>query len=188
MQREKATVQYDNLTNQLNPHFLFNSLSSLNSLIQDDQQLASDFLQHLSKVYRYVLQNKDKETVSIQTELDFIRNYVFLLETRFQEGFSVNYNLQPDDLEREIVPVTLQILIENAVKHNIITASKPLMLEIASDGEFIIVKNTLQKKSNVETSNKQGMEKLKTLYRYITQKQIVVEETATEFIVKLPLV
>ena len=120
LEKEKSQVQFDNLKNQLNPHFLFNALTSLNSLIFEDQVLASQFLQHLSKVYRYVLQNKEKNFVTLQTELDFIANYVFLLETRFKPALAIRFEIQDDSRERAIVPVTLQILLENALKHNIV--------------------------------------------------------------------
>ncbi|MCW5910091.1 MAG: histidine kinase [Cyclobacteriaceae bacterium] len=97
LEKEKAQVQFDNLKNQLNPHFLFNALASLNSLILEDQHLASRFLQHLSKVYRYVLQHKEQNLVSLQTELDFIRNYIFLAETRFSKALSIQVTVKPED-------------------------------------------------------------------------------------------
>src|SRR5690606_15421651 len=118
LEKEKAQVQFDNLKNQLNPHFLFNALTSLNSLIKTNPQLASDFLQHMSRVYRYVLRHKDKHVVSLHEELDFISNYLFLMKTRFGEAFQFTCEVPEKEKEKGIVPVTLQILIENAVKHN----------------------------------------------------------------------
>ncbi len=188
LSKEKALVQYDNLKNQLNPHFLFNALSALNSLIFENPQLASDFLQQLSKVYRYVLENKDKNNVSLQTEIDFVSHYIKLLETRFGDGLKVVFSVNDSTLEKAIVPVTLQILIENAAKHNTTSKESPLVISINTEGEYVSVKNNLQKKNAVEISNKHGLENLKNLYRYISDKPIEVLETPEYFEVKVPLV
>jgi two-component system, LytTR family, sensor kinase len=187
LEREKSQVQFDNLKNQLNPHFLFNALTSLNSLIFENQQLASDFLQQLSKVYRYVLQNKDKNFVLLTTELDFISNYVKLLETRFAGALAIHFNISNDSKEKAIVPVTLQILIENAIKHNVVDRDKKLEIEILTMGDYLIVSNTLQLKKKVETSNKLGLENLKSLYQFLTDKPVLVEPTDDRFYVKVPL-
>jgi two-component system LytT family sensor kinase len=188
LEKEKAQVQFDNLKNQLNPHFLFNALTSLNGLIFENQGLASQFLQHLSRVYRYVLQNKDKNFVTLQTEMDFIQNYVFLLRTRFEHGLTINVDVRSDALERAIVPVTLQILIENAIKHNVVDKGNPLSIDISSIGNYLVVSNNLQGKKTVETSNKQGLDNLRSLYRFMTDNPVVVEQTDTRFAVKVPLV
>jgi two-component system LytT family sensor kinase len=189
LEKEKALVQFDNLKNQLNPHFLFNAMTSLNSLIFENQDLASQFLQHLSKVYRYVLQNKDKNFVSLQTELDFIQNYAFLLQTRFENALAINIDIRQDARDRAIVPVTLQILIENAIKHNVVDKSSPLAIDISSIGNYLVISNNLQnKKKLVETSNKQGLDNLKSLYRFMTDNPVVIEQTDTRFAVKVPLV
>lgn len=187
LEKEKTQVQFDNLKNQLNPHFLFNALTSLNSLIYSDQDLASDFLQNLSRVYRYLLQHKDKEQVSLQTEVDFIQDYIFLLDTRFGRAFQVKFILSEQAKERGIVPVTLQILIENAIKHNVLNEMRPLSVEIMDEGEYLIVRNNLQRKKTVESSNQQGMENLKTLYRFLSPYNVMIEETPHYFTVKIPL-
>jgi two-component system, LytTR family, sensor kinase len=187
LEKEKSQVQFDNLKNQLNPHFLFNALTSLNSLIFHNQQLASEFVQQLSKVYRYVLQNKDKNFVLLQTELDFISNYVKLLETRFEGALQIDFNIPEAAKQKAVVPVTLQILIENAIKHNIIDAHKPLIIEVTTIGDYLVISNSLQKKKNVETSNKLGLENLKSLYRFLTDKPVLVEPTEDRFFVKVPL-
>lgn len=187
LEKEKAQVQYDNLKNQLNPHFLFNALSSLNSLIFENPQLASNFLQQLSKVYRYVLENKEKNAVSLQTEINFVSHYVKLLETRFGDGLKVIFEVSPEAREKTIVPVTLQILIENAAKHNTTSKDSPLLIRVKSEGDYVSVQNNVQKKSAIEISNKHGLENLKNLYRYISEKQVEVVETAESFAVKIPL-
>ncbi|HOX82754.1 MAG TPA: histidine kinase [Chryseolinea sp.] len=187
LEKEKSVVQFDNLKNQLNPHFLFNALTSLNSLIFENPTLASQFLQQLSKVYRYVLQNKNKNFVSLQTEYDFIKNYILLLETRFQEAVSINVSIPDEMKERALVPVTLQILIENALKHNIADHEKPLKIEIFTLGDYLIVSNNLQLRKLVDTSNKQGLDNLKSLYSFLTDKPVIIEHTDTRFAVKIPL-
>ncbi|NJM24873.1 MAG: histidine kinase [Bacteroidia bacterium] len=188
LEREKSQVQFDNLKNQLNPHFLFNALTSLNSLIFEDQKLASTFLQQLAKVYRYVLQNKERNFVSLRTELEFIQHYISLLETRFKGGLKITIdiaeNLKDD---RAVVPVTLQILIENAIKHNILDRDYPLHIEIFTMGEYLIVSNNLQSRALVDASNKLGLENLKSLYKFLTEKPVLIEPTESRFDVKVPL-
>lgn len=187
LEKEKSQVQFDNLKNQLNPHFLFNALTSLNGLIFENQGLASQFLQHLSKVYRYVLQNKDKNFVPVQTELDFIENYVFLLRTRFQRALVIQFDISEAGRERAIVPVTLQILIENALKHNIADVERPLKIDVVTIGDYLVVSNNLQVRKLVETSNKLGLENLKSLYGFLTERAVIVEQTDDRFAVKIPL-
>lgn len=188
LEKEKTQVQFDNLKNQLNPHFLFNALTSLNSLITENQQLASQFLQHMSKVYRYVLQNKDKNFVSLHTELDFVKNYVFLAETRFGSSLRIKFEIGESAREQAIVPVTLQILIENALKHNIVDQERPLHIDVFTSGDYLVISNNLQKRKTVETSNKLGLENLKSLYKFLTDRPLIVEELDDRFNVKVPLI
>ncbi|MBC3784530.1 sensor histidine kinase [Spirosoma utsteinense] len=188
LEKEKSQVQYDNLKNQLNPHFLFNSLSSLDSLIDDNPALARRFLQQLSRVFRYVLQHKDKALVPLETELDFIKNYVSLLQTRFDGTFRLTYQISPDALDRQIVPVTLQILIENAVKHNVISEARPLIVYITADHRSLTVSNHIQRKKQVGTSNGQGLQNLQLLYSYLSTSPVDVRDDGTLFEVKVPLI
>ena len=187
LEKEKAQVQFDNLTNQLNPHFLFNSLSSLDSLIEENPALARRFLQQLSKVYRYVLQHKNKELVSLETELNFIKNYVLLLQTRFDGTFRLSCRISPDALDRQIVPVTLQILIENAIKHNVISEASPLTVHLTADRDFLTVSNPIQRKKQVGTSNGQGLQNLETLYGYLSTNPVEVRQDGETFRVRVPL-
>jgi hypothetical protein len=188
LEKEKTQVQFDNLKNQLNPHFLFNALTSLNSLIFENQGLASQFLQHLSKVYRYVLQNKDKNFVTVQTELHFIQNYVFLLRTRFANALTISFRIDEHSKDKAIVPVTLQILIENALKHNVVDKDRPLSIRIETNDDYLVVSNNLQVRKLVETSNKQGLENLRSLYKFLTDKPVQIESDETQFSVGVPLV
>jgi LytS/YehU family sensor histidine kinase len=187
LQKEKAQVQFDNLKTQLNPHFLFNALTSLNSLIFEDQALASRFLQQLSKVYRYVLQHKDKTTVTLETELSFIDHYVSLLRTRFKDSLRILFLVEEADKGLNIVPVTLQILIENALKHNVVDQNKPLTITIRTFDHSLEVRNNVQLKRRVEESNKLGLEKLRGVYGYLTTRPVIIEDDGNSFSVKIPL-
>ncbi len=187
LEKEKAQIQFDNLKNQLNPHFLFNSLASLNSLILEDQPLATKFLQHLSKVYRYVLQYKERNTVPLKTELDFIRNYIFLLETRFRDALKIAIMITEADQERLIPPVTLQLLIENAIKHNMVDVNRPLQIDVLVSGNYLVVSNNIQLRTQVESSNRQGLDNLKSFFAYLTSQPVLIEKTNDRFSVKVPL-
>ncbi|HYE56594.1 MAG TPA: histidine kinase [Chitinophagaceae bacterium] len=188
LEKEKAMVMFESLKQQLNPHFLFNSLTSLSGLIETDHKMANSFLEQMSRIYRYILKNRDSELVSLKEELAFVRVYINLQKTRFKEGLQVTINVDEEELHKKIAPVTLQNLVENATKHNIIDLETPLMIEITSDNGYLTVKNTLQKKSMVETSNKQGLASLRSLYKYLSSRPVFVEETALHFIVRIPLI
>lgn len=188
LEKEKALVQYDNLKNQLNPHFLFNSLTSLNSLIYENPQLASDFLQQLSRVFRYILENKDKNLVRVATEVSFVTNYVHLMQTRFDGALQVSFSISKEAEELKIVPVTLQVLIENATKHNVTSTASPLCVNIYDKDGYMIIENNLQKKHIVETSNGHGLANLRNLYQFLSDDEVIVEETEKIFAVKIPLV
>jgi two-component system LytT family sensor kinase len=187
LEKEKAEMQFEGLKNQLNPHFLFNSMASLNSLIKENPELASKYLQQLSKVYRYVLQHESGTTVALSTELEFIQNYIFLLKTRFENMIDVKIDINPEQTYLKIVPVTLQNLLENAIKHNIISESEPLHITLRTENNHLIVENNLQTKKLVETSNGTGLEKLKSLYKYLDPAELIIEQSSEKFIVKIPL-
>jgi len=188
LEKEKVVVLYENLKQQLNPHFLFNSLTSLSGLIETDPKLAGNFLDQMSKIYRYILLNRDRELVSLKEELNFVKVYFNLQKTRFRQGLQINMDVDPEQLHKSITPVTVQNLVENAIKHNIIDIDSPLVIEIFTETDYLIVRNNLQKKNMVETSNKQGLAGLKSLYHYLTPKPIVIEETEKYFVIKIPLI
>ncbi len=187
LEKEKALVMYENLKQQLNPHFLFNSLTSLSGLIETDQKLAGNFLEQMSKIYRYILKNRDSETVTLKEEIDFVQVFINLQKTRFKEGLQVELTIDPTLLKKKIVPVTLQNMVENAIKHNIIDAESPLRISIATEGDQVVVRNNLQRKNKVETSNRQGLVSLRSLYHYLTDKPVVVKESETYFQISIPL-
>ncbi len=191
LQKERAEAQFESLKNQLNPHFLFNALTSLNSLIVENPPLAGEFVQQLSKVYRYVLQSRDKEFVTLETELKFVEHYLRLLKTRFDAALQIEISVSDEARERLIVPVTLQTLLENALKHNIVNAQKPLQITISSTLQggvwYLMVENTLQRRTLVENSNKQGLARLAALYEHISPEAMRICETTQKFAVQLPL-
>lgn len=188
LEKEKTVVMYESLKQQLNPHFLFNSLTSLSGLIESDQQLAGNFLKQMSKIYRYILKSRDSELVSLKEEAEFVQVYINLQKTRFKNGLQVNINISEDDYSKKIPPVTLQNMVENAIKHNIIDADSPLVIDLFTEGNYMVVKNNLQKKGVVETSNRQGLASLQSLYRYLSSNPLIIEENEKEFSIKLPLI
>lgn len=187
LEKEKAQVLYENLKQQLNPHFLFNSLTSLSGLIRTNAAVAGSFLDSLSKTYRYILKSSDHETVTLDEEIKFAHSYIRLQQTRFTRGLHININVAPTALQRKIVPVTLQNMIENAIKHNIIDEECPLVVDIYSVQDMLIVRNNLQKKNYVETSNKKGLANLQSLYSYLSDRPVDVRTDNGFFQVTIPL-
>lgn len=187
LEKEKALVMYENLKQQLNPHFLFNSLTSLSSLIRLDQKVAGEFLDSLGKTYRYILKNRESELVPLQEELKFTDTYVRLQRTRFEKGLEVVQHIEEEYYHRKIAPVTLQNLVENAIKHNIIDEESPLKIIIYTEEDHVVVRNNLQRKNYVESSNRQGLQNLQSLYSYLSNRPVIIEEDKDFFTVKIPL-
>ena len=188
LEKEKALVMYESLKQQLNPHFLFNSLTSLGGLIEYDQKMASDFLQKMSGIYRYILKNSDTETVSLQDEIEFANMYVGLQKTRFKSGLQVHMNIPESYLAYKIAPVTLQNMIENAVKHNVMDESAPLVIQVGIEDEYLVISNNLQRKNAMGISNKQGLKQLIRLYHFLSSLPIQITESSTHFTIKIPLI
>ena len=187
LEKEKAMIQYESLKQHLNPHFLFNSLTSLRSLIKTDSKTAAWFLDGMSKVYRYVLKSAEQELVLLNEEATFVQTFAELQQVRFGEGLQVNINFDEASLGKYVAPVVLQNLVENAIKHNTTSVESPLIVDIFSDNDVLIVRNNLQRYRIVETSNKSGLASLKKLYAFYTDKAIEIEETSNYFIVRIPL-
>lgn len=185
-QKESAAAKYESLKNQVNPHFLFNSLNALSNLIYEDEHKASIFIRELSDVYRYVINTQQKETVPLHDELRFLESYTFLQRIRFGEKLRVSVQL--NEFDAEVAPLALQMLIENAIKHNIISEEDPLTITVSRDGQFIVVTNNLQiKKSFGEDSAGVGLENIRRRYEMLTAEKVRVEKTDDHFTVKLPL-
>jgi LytS/YehU family sensor histidine kinase len=188
LEKEKALVQFENLKQQLNPHFLFNSLTSLRSLIRVDTKTATQFLDGLSKTYRYLLKSNESELVLLEDELNFVQTFVDLQKTRFRDGLQVQVKMDASYYRKYIVPVTLQNLIENAIKHNTTSEEQPLQIDIYGENDYVVVRNILQRYRIVETSNKRGLASLKTLYSYLSGKPVIIDEDEKYFMVKIPLI
>lgn len=187
LEKEKSMMQYHHLKNQVNPHFLFNTFTSLDGLIQTNPQLASEFVRHLSKVYRYVLEHKEKDVVTIDTELAFIDHYISILKIRYKEALDIDINISKTAREKGIVMVTLQMLIDNAIKHNIVQSAAPLKIQIWDNDDSLHIKNNKQLRKQIETSNGHGLWQLQELYSFITDKEIVIHDSECNFEINLPL-
>lgn len=186
-EREKTLMQYHNLRNQVNPHFLFNTLTSLDGLVQQDPKLASRFIRHLAKVYRYVLEHKENEVVNLQTELEFIQHYISLLQIRYGEALKIEIDVTEKARDQGIVMVTLQMLIDNALKHNIVQLDRPLYISITCQKGYLEVKNNKQIRRQIESSNGEGLSQLQELYRFLTEKPVQILDTDLFFKVQIPL-
>ena len=181
------TAKFESLKNQLDPHFLFNSLNVLTSLIGENPQQAERFTTKLSKVYRYVLEQRNKDLVPIEEELKFAKTYMELLGMRFEEA--VQFNI-PDNIsnnELKIVPLSLQLLLENAVKHNVVSTSKPLTINIYEEGSYLIITNNVNPKEAIGKSTKIGLQNIADRYGLITEKGVKIENNNKTFKVSLPL-
>lgn len=181
------TAKYETLKNQLDPHFLFNSLNVLASLIHENPNKAEDFTIQLSKIYRYVLEQKDRDISTLEEEVKFAKSFTELLKLRFEDGFFVEFDKELVPSELKVVPLSLQLLLENAVKHNGISSANPLQIRIYKEGDFLVVENNKNPKESIGKSTKVGLKNIKNRYQLISKKEIEVIETIELFKVKIPL-
>lgn len=182
-----ANARFDALKNQLDPHFLFNSLNVLTSLIEENPENAQKFTTSLSKVYRYVLEQKNKDLVTVDEELDFARTYMLLLKMRFEDSIIFEIPERASNAECKVVPLSLQLLLENAVKHNTVTSSKPLHIKIYETDGMLVVENNLQPKEIVKKSSGVGLENIKQRYELLTNKKVNINQQADRFAVAIPM-
>lgn len=188
IQKELAQSKFESLKDQIKPHFLFNSFSVLSSIIEDDPKLAVEFLSRLSKIYRYVLDNAS-QLVPLKTELQYLEHYIFLLKTRHQGNLSVEFRLDIDKSQYDLPILSLQMLVENALKHNYFSKEAPLTIEIFNEGsEFLVVRNNLRKRELQEKPTKLGLQNIMNRYQMLLDKFIIVKEDEEYFTVKLPLI
>lgn len=182
-----ASAKFESLKNQIDPHFLFNSLNVLTSLIDENPDKAQKFTTSLSKIYRYVLEQKDKELVSLQEELSFAVTYMKLLKMRFENSL---YYQVPNDLnlsDAKVVPLSLQLLLENTVKHNVLSETKPLHIKIYEEQGYLVVENNFQKKEVLGNRNGVGLQNIVSRYALVTQRKVLIEKNPEVFAVKLPI-
>jgi len=182
-----ASAQFDALKNQLDPHFLFNSLNVLTSLIEENPEAATRFTTSLSKVYRYVLEQKNKQLVTIEEELKFAQLYMSLLKMRFEESIVFMVPSQLSNPEAKVVPLSLQLLLENAVKHNQVTPSKKLHIVIAEDKGNLLITNNYQPKQVVRESSGVGLKNIRQRYGLLTNRPVEIQQDAKQFRISIPL-
>ncbi len=186
LKNEKLSSQYQSLKDQLNPHFLFNSLNVLSSLVYEDADRSAAFIQKLSKIYRYVLEAQKEQLIELDKELGFAKNYLELQKIRFED--SLQYVIDIDSTVGLLPPLSLQLLLENAIKHNIASEDKPLLINIFRKGNELWVSNTYQPKLNQsEHSTGVGLNNIKMRYELLSYKNMEVTQTSEEFLVKLPI-
>jgi len=189
LQRENVQSQLESLRSQVNPHFLFNSLNTLASLIPEEPELAVDFVQKLSRIYRYILEIRNRELITLREEWECVESYLFLLRTRFGNNLKLEAEIPESAMALYMVPLSLQMLIENAVKHNIISSSRPLTLKVfVNKAGNLTVANPLQRKQSVTDSTGTGLENIRSRYQLISEKEIKVISGPETFTVTLPLI
>ncbi|GAB3957206.1 hypothetical protein GCM10028805_49230 [Spirosoma harenae] len=192
LKRDASQAQFDALKNQVNPHFLFNSLSILSSLVDVNPKLSIRFINHLSRAYRYILEQRNSERVNLKTELEFLDAYCFLLTIRFDDRLRLVNTISKDESTRfSIAPLTLQLLMENAVKHNQMSRKQPLIVTLTIDGYYLLISNPIQCRLTDETYSENstgiGLANITKRYRLLTDRPVLVHQKANHFIVSIPL-
>ena len=185
---ENANAQLQNLKNQLNPHFLFNNLSVLTSLVYKNQDKAADFINELAKVYRYVLDTKNSELVPLQEELDFINHYIYLQKIRFEDSVSFEIKIEESQKSAYILPMCLQMLVENTIQHNETSQANPLHVLIYTENNSLVIENPIKPRSNVADSTKIGLKNIEQRYSFFTDEKVVISNNGEIFKVILPLI
>ena len=187
LSEEKLRFQYNNLKAQVNPHFLFNSLNTLSELVHQDAKKADNYIQKLSAIYRYILENENTELISLDKEIDFVKEFFSLQKERDDDKINLEINIG-ETTNLSVVPVSIQVLVENALKHNACSKNNPLKIKITRENEYIIVSNPIQRKSLPENSTKIGLQNLMERVKLATNKELILKEENHEFIIKIPLI
>ena len=182
-----ASAKFESLKNQIDPHFLFNSLNVLSSLIEENPDNAQKFTTSLSKIYRYVLEQKDKELVSVEEELAFAKTYMNLLKMRFENSLFYELPETVPNPEAKVVPLSLQLLLENTVKHNVVSEQRPLNIRIFMEGDYLAIQNDYQKKEVLQERKGVGLQNIINRYGIITNRKVLIEQNEQTFTVKIPV-
>lgn len=182
-----ANAKFESLKNQIDPHFLFNSLNVLSSLIEENPENAQRFTTSLSKIYRYVLEQKDKELVSVDEELAFAKTYMNLLKMRFENSLFYEMPTTAISAEAKVVPLSLQLLLENTVKHNVVSEQRPLHIRIYVEGDYLAVQNDYQKKEVLQERQGVGLQNIVNRYGIITNRKVLIAQNEQTFTVKIPI-
>ena len=185
---ESANAQLQNLKNQLNPHFLFNNLSVLTSLVYKNQDRAAYFINELAKVYRYVLETKNSELVSLNEELAFLGHYIYLQKIRFEDSISFEIEIEENKKSAYLLPMCLQMLVENTIQHNETSQANPLKVLIYTENNSLVIENTILSRSNVSESTKTGIKNIKQRYSFFTDEKVIISNNGKIFKIFLPLI
>ncbi len=188
LKRESLSAQLNALKTQVNPHFLFNNLNTLSALIPDNPDQAIEFVQQLSKVYRHILEVQEEKSIPLKDELDVLRAYGFLLKTRFGKNLDIHIDVPDEKLQQRIVPLSLQLLMENAIKHNIVSSEKPLMINVFAENGHLVVSNNLQVKNQLIESTGIGLNNIRNRYKLLGDDEVKVSESGDSFTVSIPLI
>jgi LytS/YehU family sensor histidine kinase len=187
LKKQNIEARFEALRNQINPHFLFNCFNVLSTLVHKDADASSTFIAQLSNVYRYLLYNQENKVVPLKEELVFLDSYTYLLRTRFNENLLIENRISDSSDKIMVAPATLQMLIENAIKHNVASKKFPLKIVLEKQDHYIIVSNTLQKKETEEESTKIGLSNIVNRYKLLSDLSVIIQRTETLFIVKIPV-
>jgi LytS/YehU family sensor histidine kinase len=184
---DNLSAQYELLRQQVNPHFLFNSLNTLKYMVESGDKHSVDFILKLSDFYRFTLESRKSDLIKLSEELKILDAYIFLLKARFEEGMEISVDVPENRMDGNIPPFTLQLLIENAIKHNIVSLQKPLHIRIFTEGENLVVENSLQLKRVPEASTGLGLENINQRYQHLSGRSIQIIPGDACFTVKLPM-
>lgn len=187
LRRENIEARYDVLMNQIDPHFFFNSLSVLTNLVYKSADLSAEYITQLSKCYRYILDKKFETLVPVLTELSFLESYIFLMNIRHQKGIKFCIDLDEETRHSFIPPAALQMLVENAIKHNLFSSVEPLIVDIKNDKSSIIVKNEIRKRTGIVHSTGVGLYNICKRYELLSPQKVEILNTNNEFVVRLPI-
>lgn len=188
LKKEYMQSQLLGLKSQINPHFLFNSLNTLSSLINEDEKEAEDFLNQMSKVYRYLLRNNEEELVTLHTELQFIESYFYLLKMRHGRGLELKVAVAPGDMDKLLPPLTLQMLMENTLNNNVVTKDEPIITEIKStENDWLEIVNTVHPKHDDDNLT-ENIENITNKFRLLCQKEVAIVEAAGQRLIRIPLI
>ena len=187
IKRQQLQSQFSVLKSQISPHFLFNSLNALSTMVHKDAHQSEIFIRKLSDIFHYVLKNSHIDLIPLRQELEFIEAYCYLLKVRYQNNLEITLEIDPAKTHRMIPPLTLQMLVENAIKHNEISRDRPLRVNIGTQRDFLTVKNNLQIRNQPEDSLNIGLNNITSRYSFFTDIEVAVAQTPQAFLVKLPL-
>jgi two-component system, LytTR family, sensor kinase len=185
---DNLSAQFELLKQQINPHFLFNSLNTLKYMVETQDKHSVDFILKLSDFYRFTLENRKLDVITLAEELKILNAYVFLLKARFEDGIDLTINIDENLKQTYIPPFTLQLLVENCIKHNVVSLDRPLHIRLYTEKEFFVIENSLQPKKTPEASTGIGLDNINQRYVHLLEKNIIIENSDTLFTIKLPII